>query len=1004
MPQSCHATGRNDLESGVIVSAPLEVSPLDTRVYRALTLSNKLNVLLISDEDSDKAAAALDVSVGSFSDPTELPGLAHFLEHMLFLGTEKYPQEGSYNEFLAENGGHTNAYTASENTNYHFDMLVSDRDPKQQCPRFKEALDRFSQFFTAPLFTESATDRELNAVHSEHQKNLQQDGRRLFQLKHSCANPEHPFSKFSTGSKETLYETPQQENIDTRANLLEFHKEYYSANLMNLSIIGPYPLDLLQDWVIELFSGIPNYNRNNPADEYRHLSPWLDEHVGLLYHAESVRDIRLLELSWCIDSYIDHNDSKPARLVSSVLGDEGEGSLLSLLKNNGWCDSLSAGPMEMNTFEIFVVSITLTSDGLDHIDDIIAMTYRYIRMVKAQGGIPKWLFDEEAGLSEIAFRFREREEPMPLVSRLASKMATLPSTEYLSGHFLFKKFDAEKSMEVINALTPQNGNVTIVGTFVMGTTDKTERWYKTPYRVERISEERVMKWIACEADDALHLPLENLFIPTEFELIGEPLKEGEEDTSGPSVVEENDHFELYHKLDRKFQRPRANIVLKMMTPLAYASPWHAVMADLLTSLLEDSLMEFSYPAEKAGFRYDLEKTDSGFVLVVSGYSHRIDVVLEAVVKKLTSFKADPTRFEMQKDIVERNYVNFGKGQPYQHAVYHLSYMLEEPRWHISEYVKCIRGGDITLDALNQYAADVLKRMWIKALVVGNVSEESAIGMVRMVKKTIGYSPLPKSELSSRRVVQVPIGRDVFYRATHTNEDDNNSAIVVFHQFGARGNPENDVRIELLSEILNKPAFHELRTKQQLGYMVFEGVIGHDGVQGIFVIVQSTVADPDELLKRIEGFLKTAKTELLGKMTNETFEDYVKALVARKSEPDRTIMKMATRVWDEIDKGFLRFDRRTEEVEALENVKKDEIVKLFDERIVVGGALRRRVISQIFGNQHPFEKRQTVSGEVVHHMVGALLFRRSHPLYAVVGNRGVRLQSAANGKEPMSVTE
>jgi hypothetical protein len=73
-------------------------------------------VLLISDPTTDKSAAALDVRVGHLSDPAELPGLAHFLEHMLFMGTKKYPDENEYNVFLAQHGGSSNAYTDTEDT------------------------------------------------------------------------------------------------------------------------------------------------------------------------------------------------------------------------------------------------------------------------------------------------------------------------------------------------------------------------------------------------------------------------------------------------------------------------------------------------------------------------------------------------------------------------------------------------------------------------------------------------------------------------------------------------------------------------------------------------------------------------------------------------------------------------------------------------------------------------------------------------------------------------
>lgn len=68
----------------------------DRRVFRPLLLQNQLECLVISDRDAQKSAAALSVGVGSFSDPIEAQGLAHYLEHMLFMGTSKYPAENEY--------------------------------------------------------------------------------------------------------------------------------------------------------------------------------------------------------------------------------------------------------------------------------------------------------------------------------------------------------------------------------------------------------------------------------------------------------------------------------------------------------------------------------------------------------------------------------------------------------------------------------------------------------------------------------------------------------------------------------------------------------------------------------------------------------------------------------------------------------------------------------------------------------------------------------------------
>ncbi|KAK5975355.1 hypothetical protein GCK32_017276 [Trichostrongylus colubriformis] len=120
------------------------------------------------------AAAAMDVNVGHLMDPWELPGLAHFCEHMVFLGTEKYPSEKEFHKFVSDHGGYRNASTGTDNTNYHFHIKAD---------QLKEALDRFAQFFLAPKFTESATKREVLAIDSENSKSLKVDNYRIAQVK-----------------------------------------------------------------------------------------------------------------------------------------------------------------------------------------------------------------------------------------------------------------------------------------------------------------------------------------------------------------------------------------------------------------------------------------------------------------------------------------------------------------------------------------------------------------------------------------------------------------------------------------------------------------------------------------------------------------------------------------------------------------------------------------------------------------------------------------------------
>ena len=109
-------------------------SKSDSRDYRGLELTNGLKCLLISDPQTDFSAASVEVCVGHLMDPVELPGLAHFCEHMLFMGSQKYPEENKFAKFIAEHSGSSNAFTDAERTNFHYDIEPS---------HFRESLDMF---------------------------------------------------------------------------------------------------------------------------------------------------------------------------------------------------------------------------------------------------------------------------------------------------------------------------------------------------------------------------------------------------------------------------------------------------------------------------------------------------------------------------------------------------------------------------------------------------------------------------------------------------------------------------------------------------------------------------------------------------------------------------------------------------------------------------------------------------------------------------------------------
>ena len=157
-------------------------SPNDQREYRSVILDNGLKIVLVSDSEADKAAASLAVNVGSGDDPVGRQGLAHFLEHMLFLGTEPYPAPGEYQDFISKHGGNHNAFTAHDVTNYFFEI---------ENDALEDALDRFAPFFISPTFDSEYVEREKNAVNAEYTSKSKDDGRRIYSETKSPQINEH---------------------------------------------------------------------------------------------------------------------------------------------------------------------------------------------------------------------------------------------------------------------------------------------------------------------------------------------------------------------------------------------------------------------------------------------------------------------------------------------------------------------------------------------------------------------------------------------------------------------------------------------------------------------------------------------------------------------------------------------------------------------------------------------------------------------------------------------
>ncbi|KAI9981131.1 hypothetical protein PInf_010554 [Phytophthora infestans] len=381
----------------------IDVSSLDERQFKCLTLPNALHVLVVSDPGTETASAAMDVRVGFHSDPDDIPGLAHFCEHMLFLGTAKYPDENSYSVFLNAHGGSSNAFTSGRDTNFYFDVGAA---------HLHEALDRFAQFFIAPLFTASATEREMNAVDSESTNYLQDDSWR---------------------NKKTLSVTPVEKGIDVREALLKFYQEFYSASIMKLVVYGKEDVETLSKWVLEFFTEIPNSGRESPR--------LMENRPTLVVGVASLRGKGFPQ--------------QHASVLSHLIGHEGQGSLLSYLKKRKWANSVYAGIVEdYDEFSLFVVGFDVTDDGIEHADDVLKAMFQYINLMLASSW-EKWMFDELEIMSKTHYMFQSKNPPADFTSVVAANMHIYPKRDIISEGVLYFPYEWEQAFELLKLMNPR---------------------------------------------------------------------------------------------------------------------------------------------------------------------------------------------------------------------------------------------------------------------------------------------------------------------------------------------------------------------------------------------------------------------------------------------------------------------------------------------------------------------------------------------------------------------
>lgn len=802
------------------------------------------------------------------------------------------------------------------------------------------ALDRFAQFFVKPLFLENTLDRELRAVDSENKKNLQSDAWRLSQLAKSLSNPKHPFHHFSTGNLKTLRDDPEKRGVKIRDEFIKFYEKHYSANRMKLVVLGRESLDELESWVVELFSEVNN--KDLSQNRWDTIPTLTKDQLTTEVFAKPVMESRSLEISFPWQDEEEMYETQPARFASHLIGHEGPGSILSYLKDQGLANTLSAGYHSVCPGSAFFeIDISLTPKGLQHYHDIVKIVFQYIGMMKENPPL-EWMHEEMKNMAEVDFKFRQKSPASRFTSNTSSVMQKpLPRQWLLSGTSKFRKFDPKAIVQAMQYLRDDNFRLMIVSQDYPGDWNEKEKWYGTDYKVSKIPtdvQSDIRKALAASANDRpkdLHLPHKNEFIPTKLDVEKVEVKEL---AKTPKLLRNDDTLRLWWKKDDTFWVPKANVNVLLRNPLTYATPANYVKTVIYASLVKDALTSYSYDAEIAGLNYDIGSNSLGMEISVHGYNDKMAVLLEKILLTLRDLEIKTDRFDIIKERMVRKYKNWDFQQPYYQIGDFTRWLVNEKAWMTHQYA--VELPHITVEDVKSFAPLLLQQAHLEVFAHGNIYKEEAKKIGNLLESTLKPRVLPTSQWQVRRNVILPPGSNYVFQHTLGDPANINHAIEYYLHIGNVMDISLRARLQLLAQMTDEPSFDQLRTKEQLGYVVWSGVRPAATTMGYRVLIQSE-RNPEYLETRVNAFLLKFKKDL-ETMSTEEFEGHKRSLISKRLEKLKNLDSETGRLWGYISGEYFNFYQVEKDVAAIRPLSKDDMKQFFSTYIDPESATRAKL--------------------------------------------------------------
>ncbi|MHC0435416.1 pitrilysin [Klebsiella aerogenes] len=927
------------------IQETIRKSEKDPRHYQAIRLQNGMVVLLVSDPQAVKSLSALVVPVGSLQDPADHQGLAHYLEHMTLMGSQKYPQPDSLAEFLKMHGGSHNASTAPYRTAFYLEV---------ENDALNGAVDRLADAIAAPLLDKKYAERERNAVNAELTMARTRDGMRMAQVSAETINPAHPASQFSGGNLDTLSDKPGSPVLDA---LHAFRDRWYSANLMKAVIYSNKPLPELASIAAATYGRVPNHDISKPEITVPVVT---DAQKGIVIHYVPAMPRKVLRVEFRIDNNSAQFRSKTDELVTYMIGNRSPGTLSDWLQKQGLAEGIRADsdPAVNGNSGVLAISATLTDKGLAHRDEVTAAIFSYLNLLRTQG-IDKRYFDELAHVLELDFRYPSINRDMDYVEWLADTMIRVPVEHVLDVVNIADRYDAQAIKDRLAMMTPQNARIWYISPNEPH--NKTAYFVNAPYQVDKISARTFTDWQQKSAAIKLQLPTLNPYIPDDFTLI-----KSDKAYPHPELIVDEPTLRVVYAPSQYFaSEPKADVSLVLRNPQAMDSARRQVMFALNDYLAGIALDQLSNQAAVGGISFSTG-ANNGLMVNANGYTQRLPQLFTALLDGYFSYTPTEEQLEQAKSWYAQMMDSADKGKAYDQAIMPIQMLSQVPYFERKTRRDLLPS--ITLKEVINYRDNLKARERPELLVIGNMSARQSTDLARQIQKQLGADG---NEWCRNKDVLIDSKQLAMFEKAGSSTD---SALAAVFAPPNVDEYSSMAASSLLGQIIQPWFYNQLRTEEQLGYAVFAFSMNVGRQWGMGFLLQSSDKQPAFLWQRFQAFFPTAEAKLRA-MKPEEFAQIQQAAISQMLQAPQTLSEEASKLSKDFDRGNMRFDSRDKVVAQMKLLTPQKLADFFHQTVVDPQGMA--LLSQVSGSQNGKTEYAAPEGGKVWESVSAL--QKSLPL-------------------------